>query len=373
MTENNENESILIFHSCSSNLNVGENKLSNWELESCLELHIGNTPRSIMTKGISVTNGTQYGNFIRGNKDKLMISYMRESSHDYTMVGASGVLFEGEIHFFGGLNYTHYIGEGMDFTRQHFVIETKRSGQLVKITKKEDLDIPFRSPYCSSFEMTAEYFTWSKTNAVILCFDFYHERSCYSFNGKLNYIGDSNYDHALGLARYKSNLLTLGGYYSEEEMKTVNQETVILTRDKNKNFSWSVVEPVDFKFTPGKYITGHSMVTVEPSDINEEYVLFLGGHDYLELEIVFKFNGTWFPFGKLKKRRYWYNTIYWNGAVYVIGGHYDNIHENGKTKMEIWNIKDSPDQFKTKENWPELFYWMWPHLFIVPESFFPDH
>jgi len=122
LTENHENESILIFHSCSSNLNVGENKLSNLELESCLELHIGNTPRSIMTKGISVTNGTQYGNFIRGNKDKLMISYMRESSHDYTMVGASGVLFEGEIHFFGGLNYTHYIGEGMDFTRQHFVI-----------------------------------------------------------------------------------------------------------------------------------------------------------------------------------------------------------------------------------------------------------
>ena len=44
-----------------------------------------------------------------------------------------------------------------------------------------------------------------------------------------------------------------------------------------------------------------------------------------------------------------------------------------KTKIEIWNTKDSPNQFKTTENWPELFYWMNPHLFIVPDSFFPDY
>ena len=44
-----------------------------------------------------------------------------------------------------------------------------------------------------------------------------------------------------------------------------------------------------------------------------------------------------------------------------------------KTKIEIWNIKDSPDQFKSKENWPELFDWKRPHLFIVPDTFFPDH
>ena len=37
------------------------------------------------------------------------------------------------------------------------------------------------------------------------------------------------------------------------------------------------------------------------------------------------------------------------------------------------NITDSKDQFKAKENWPELFHWRWPHLFIVPDSFFPDH
>ena len=67
----------------------------------CGELHIGNTPRSIMTKGNSNANGTRYGNFIKGNRDKLMISYRRERTHDYTIDGACGVLFEGEIHFFG--------------------------------------------------------------------------------------------------------------------------------------------------------------------------------------------------------------------------------------------------------------------------------
>ena len=38
-----------------------------------------------------------------------------------------------------------------------------------------------------------------------------------------------------------------------------------------------------------------------------------------------------------------HNSIYWNGAVYVIGGSRD------KTKIEIWNIKNSPDEFKTKK------------------------
>ena len=69
-----------------------------------------------------------------------------------------------------------------------------------------------------------------------------------------------------------------------------------------------------------------------------------------------------------------HNSIYWNGAVYVIGGRYDyDVDNYENTKTEIWNIKDSPDQFKTKENWPELFFWDRPHLFIVPDSFFPDH
>ena len=216
--------------------------------------------------------------------------------------------------------------------------------------------------------MTSEFFPWFKTNVVILCFEYYHTVSCYSFDGKLTYIGDSNYAHNCGgLVKYKRNLFTVGGWYT--------QKTEILKVDENKNFSWSVVEP-DFKFTQGEQILSHSLVTVESSDINEEYVSLIGGinEELNAMKYVFKFNETWFPFGKLNNPRGNHNSIYWNGAVYVIGGEYDDIVDNSRnTKMEIWNIKDSPDRFKTKENWPELFDWDDPHLFIVPDSFFPDH
>ena len=320
-----------------------------------------------MTKGNSISYGTPYGNFIRGNKDKLMITYRREPSHDYTMYLACGVLFEGEMHFFGGYNYY----DGNDFTRQHFVIETRRSGQLVKMTKKEDLEIGFKNPSCSSLEITSEYFPWFRTNVVIICFDEYQTRSCYSFNGKLKYICDSKFGHYAvlsGLTKYRGNHLTVGGPFT--------QKTEILKMDENKKYSWSVVEP-DFKFTRGKNIESHSLVTVEPSDINNEYVLLIGGlngglnRESKTLKKVFKFNGTWFSFGKLNKRRGSHNSIYWNGAVYVIGGEYDA--DDNKTKIEIWNIKDSQDKFITTENWPELFSWFYPHLFIVPDSFFPDY
>ena len=88
---------------------------------------------------------------------------------------------------------------------------------------------------------------------------------------------------------------------------------------------------------------------------------------------IFKFNGTWYyDFGRLNKPRKYHNSIYWNGAVYIIGGIY-GYNLGDRTKMEIWKIEDSPDQFKTSENWPELDGWTNPHLFIVPDSFFPDY
>ena len=259
-----------------------------------------------------------YGNFVPGNNDKLMITYRREPSHNYTMQRACGVLFEGEIHFFGGTDYPE-----SNLTRQHFVIETQRSGQLVKMTKKEDLEIGFESPSCSSFEMTDEYFLWFRTNVVILCLNISYEsmkspwifgKSCYSFDGKLTYIGYSNYEHiGGGLTKYNRNLLTVGGFWD-------NQNTEILRTNENKNFSWSVIEP-DFKFAPGDYIYGHSLVTVEASDINEEFVLLIGGENGRRIRNkIFKFNGTWFSFGHLNKPRSYHNSIYWNGAVYVIGG-----------------------------------------------------
>ena len=302
-----------------------------------------------------------------------MISYRREPSHDYTMFGACAVIFEGGIHFFGGFDE--------DLTRQHFVIETQRSGQLVKMTKKKDLKIEFFYPSCSTFEMTGEHFPWFRTNVVILCFVLSRMKTCHWFDGKLHYVGDSNYLHlGDGLTKYKEGLLTVGDY----------PETEILIMNENKNFSWSVVEP-DYKIDPtgSKGIHGYSLVTVESSDINEEYVLLIGGK---YVKDVFKFNGTWFSLGQLNKPRFGHNSIYWNGAVYVIGGEYNfdfdndsessffesffhlyDRHEFQNTKMEIWNIKDSQGLFKTNENWPELDnMWRKPHLFIVPDSFFPD-
>ena len=78
----------------------------------------------------------------------------------------------------------------------------------------------------------------------------------------------------------------------------------------------------------------------------------------------------------MKKPRAGHTSIYWNEAVYIIGGAYDGSGSKSaddKTKIEIWNIKDSPNQFKATENWPVLFNWQRPHLFIVPDSFFPDN
>ena len=57
-------------------------------------------------------------------------------------------------------------------------------------------------------------------------------------------------------------------------------KTEILKIDENKNFSWSVVDS-DFKLAKLKLMHGHSLVTVESSDIYQEYVLLIGGYEIL--------------------------------------------------------------------------------------------
>ena len=49
------------------------------------------------------------------------------------------------------------------------------------------------------------------------------------------------------------------------------------------------------------------------------------------------------------------------------------VYKEHKIRMEIWTIEDFPDRFETTGNWPELFDWEHPHLFVVPDSYFPDH
>ena len=95
-------ESIIILHSCSTSLDLNRSKSFY-----CHENHAGNTPRSIMTKGTSTRRknrlpGYLYGNFDPGDQDKLMITYYRDPTHDYSLFGACGVIYQGDIHFFGG-------------------------------------------------------------------------------------------------------------------------------------------------------------------------------------------------------------------------------------------------------------------------------
>ena len=158
-----------------------------------------------------------------------MITYKRDLwSHNYTLDGACGVIYEGDIHFFGG----KYLKN--DYRKQHFVIETKRNGRMVEMMKEKDLAVEVLQPSCSSFKITSQYFPWFSKNIVILCFDAVDQSSCYSFDGKISYIGNSTFEHyRSGLIKYKQSLLTVGG--------TKNQKTEILERKNNGTYIWSTV------------------------------------------------------------------------------------------------------------------------------------
>ena len=335
------------------------------------EYHIGNTPRSIMTKGKSRLPGPLYGNFHPGNEDKLMISYRREPKHDYMMAGACDVFYKGEIHFFGGQ-------KSFNLTRQHFVIETDRGkySPLTKMRQEKNLPLDFEYPSC--LQMTYEDF-WTSKTFVRICFGKFQKNSCYSFDDKkntLNFLGYSNVGHYKGgLQRYQRHLLTVGN----KDDRFGNKKTELM-ETKNGDFPWTFVDPEYTFKTLGKSIFDHSMMTIESSNINKEYIILIGGvgqtgsgyrAEYNVQKTVFKFNGTWSPFGELNKPRWDHSSIYWNGAVYVIGGRHD--WDDSGAKMEIWKIKDSPNEFQTTVNWPELFNWRTPYLFIVSDSFFPDY
>ena len=233
-------------------------------------------------------------------------------------------------------------------------------------------------------QMTYEIFgPWISETFVMLCFGFFDKNSCYSFDdkkNKLTLMGHSNFGHYKGgLQTYQRQILTVGN----KDGRFGNKKTEL---KKIGDFPWRYVDP-EFSFmTPEKSIFGHSMMTIKSSDINEEYIILIGGveetidkngwgsWDFNVRKNVFKFNGTWSSFGQLNKPRWDHSSIYWNGAVYVIGGIHGWFDDwNSGTKMEIWKIKDSPNEFQTTVNWPELFNWRTPYLFIVSDSFFPDY
>ena len=129
-------------------------------------------------------------------------------------------------------------------------------------------------------------------------------------------------------------LLKVGGNY----LAFGNQKTEILKIDENKNFNWSVIEPC-FEFYHGKWITGESF------DINEEYVLLIGGFiDYSKksLQNVFKFNGTWFVFKQLNKPRELFQSIYWNGTVKLTLCYWWMV----LYRRQLWKYKNGDLEYK---------------------------
>ena len=75
-----------------------------------------------------------------------MITYYRDPTHDYTMRAACGVIYQGNMHFFGGTTFKSFDREENssfeleDFANQHFMIETHRSGKMAQMKKMKDLD-----------------------------------------------------------------------------------------------------------------------------------------------------------------------------------------------------------------------------------------
>ena len=303
-----------------------------------------------------------------------MITFAREPSQNYTMKGACSVIYKGEMHFFGGEEFSFGLGDDgrprfYEFRYQHFAIEARKSGRMPKMTQKEDLDIGMKFHACSTFLPLSK-------EIVILCFpktttmhfsDDMEYSACFLFDGKITYIGQTNFRHFQGtLTQYKKNLIAIG-----DDLESYKTE--IMERQANGSFIWSEVK-YDFKF-PYEKLDDFFLTKIPATDFYEEYVLLTGGKigfmDDTHVKNVFKFNGSWFDFGELKKPRGSHSSIYWNGAVYIIGGF--GGFDDDKRKIEIWKIEESPDQFRSSENWPELYTWLDPHLFVVPDSFFPNY
>ena len=380
-------------HECSTSVYLNNSLRSN----GCIEKNLGEQPRSIMTKGTSTRakSPRPYGNFDPGNEDKLMISYSRDRQEQYSLDSACGVVYEGNMHFFGGSNFGRSNDGYGDFRSQHLVIE-KSKGKLPRLIQKELLDLRISSPACSVFEWPSERFPYLDETAVFICFAIEFSRSCVKFDGNFEYLSENliktyySYFHHndAGLVKYNGKLLTFGGA-NEAHLATELMERY------NGSFRWTHVQ-TDFGFTNGHILQDYSLVTVDSVDFKDEFVLLIGGntipavlHLYEEAtlmpsEDVYKFNGTWFHFGKLMHARHHFSSIYWNGRVYIIGGQYmynsrelnesewwSKTNYGRDTNIEIWNIIESPDRFQTSENWPILFSWFNPHLFIVSDSFFP--
>ena len=67
----------------------------------------------------------------------------------------------------------------------------------------------------------------------------------------------------------------------------------------------------------------------------------------------------------LQKTRYYHNSIFLNGRVFIVGGREND--DNRWMKTETWDTSKS--QFETESTWPELNYWNTysNNVFIIPD------
>ena len=296
---------------------------------------------AVMTRGLSSSLSETSDEYKIGNEDKIITSFNKNG--DVWFVGACGVIYQGIIHFFGGL-----------WENQHFGFDEKRN-----FVKYENLATNFQFPQCSTFDISNSQS--GNKEVVLLCFDWEHEKYCYQFaDGKLTHFIDANESHhSARLGKYKDQLITVGG--------VTNQKTETLCRSYNGRYKWTL-RP-EYNFAPTGDIFDYSMVNVQKMGSHEEYLLLIGGkygdNVHTWLDKVHKYNGRWSYFGKLQTTRAYHNSVFLDGRVFIIGG--SGNDDNKWMKTEIWDISKS--RFETKSTWPELNNWYTNsnNALIVPE------
>ena len=170
----------------------------------------GNGERAVITRGLSSYSYKTDDKYKIGNKDKIITSFNTNNDVKYSLVGACGVIYQGVIHFFGGLNHpdwNRWWKADYNYKNQHFGLNEKRD-----FVKYKNLDIDFSTPQCSNFKIVNPNSQSGEKEVVLLCFDFYHKKNCYQFDdGDLSPFADANENHYWArLGQYKDQLITVG-------------------------------------------------------------------------------------------------------------------------------------------------------------------
>ena len=308
----------------------------------------GNYEIAVITRGLSNYLDKTDEIYKIGNKDKIISSFNTNENVKYQLNGACGVTYQGLIHFFGGNH---------NYENQHFGFDEKRN-----FVKYKNLEIDFTRSQCSTFKIARPNSQSGDKEVVLLCFDGYHEKNCFQYDDDgLTHFADAKENHYLAkLGKYKDQLVTVGDLEGHDK-------TEILERTFYGKYKWTFGP--NYNFSPSGVISSYSMVNVPQTELNEEYLLLIGGKYSLAgkpevySDQVHKYNGKWSFFGSLQQKRASHGSVFLNGRVMIIGG---MGHYNQWMKTETWD--SSKSRFGTESTWPALNHWSTSnHLFITPD------